>query len=129
MVMPLKALACTSLLQASSACMSGCFNQSSISQVSERAGVHITAVCLHWLSSTSVAGHLLWPALVASADGLSQWDFFSLSLFLCSWFALMHYCASGDMMEGRKESLFPLFCSSEHRTIIFFLEPRRRRRV
>lgn len=30
------------------------------------------------------------------------------------------------MVEGRKESVFPLFCSSEHRTIIFLLEPRER---
>lgn len=36
----------------------------------------------------------------------------------------MHYCACGDMVEGRKESVFPLFSSSKHGTIIFLLEPR-----
>ncbi len=46
--------------------------------------------------------------------------------FLSFWFALMRYCARGDMVEGRKESVFPLFCSSEHRAIIFLLEPRKR---
>lgn len=30
------------------------------------------------------------------------------------------------MLEGeKKESMFPLFCSSKHRTIIFLLKPRK----
>lgn len=89
--------------------------------MNEKAGKHVTAVCLHWLSHTSVASHSLWLTVVA-VEGLFQWDFFFLSLSF--WFALMHYCARGDMVEGRKESVFPLFCSSGHRTIIFLLEPR-----
>lgn len=83
--------------------------------------MHVTAVCLHRLSSTSVAGLSPWPALVA-LEGLSQWDFFPSLSF---WFALMHYCAQGDMWDGReKKRVFPLFCSLEHRTIIFLLQPR-----
>ena len=45
-------------------------------------------------------------------------------LSLCFQFALMLYCAWGNIVGGRRESVFPLFCSSEHRTIIFLLEPR-----
>lgn len=73
MVMPLKTLACTSLLQVPSTCMSDCFNQTSISQVTERAGMHVKAVCLHWpfsecSSQQQQKGHLR--------------IFFGLSLFL-----------------------------------------------
>lgn len=52
-----------------------------------------------------------------------EFFFLSLSLpFLVCSDALL--CQGGDMVVGRKESVFPLFSSSEHRTIIFLLEPR-----
>lgn len=64
-------------------------------------------------------------ASFSSTRGAISVGFFFLSLFQSFFlFALMHYCARGDVVEGRKESVFPLFCSSEHGTIMFLPEPR-----
>lgn len=84
--------------------------------------MRVTAVCLRRLSSTSVAGLSPWPALIA-LEGPSQWDFFfpTLSFLVCSDVLL---CPGRYGGREKKESVFPLFCCSEHRTIIFSLEPR-----
>lgn len=59
-------------------------------------------------------------ASFSSSRGAISVGFLSLSF----WIALMCYCARGATVEGRKESVFLLFCSSEHRTVILLLDPR-----
>lgn len=63
------------------------------------------------------------PFALASFSS-SSWGAISVGFLSLFWSALMCYCARGAMVESRKESVFPLFCSSEHRTIILWLDPR-----
>lgn len=84
MAVPLKTLACTSLLQVPSACMLDCFNQSSISQVTEKASMHITAVCLQWLFSRFFS--------MASFSGTRGVIF--VGLFLCFTLFSLLWCAT-----------------------------------
>lgn len=88
----------SALLLVPNACMLGCFNHSSISQVSEKACMQVTALCLNWLSRTCVAGLSPWAASVA-LQRQSLWDFLSVFLSLVS---LMYYCAQGKMLEVEK---------------------------
>lgn len=59
-------------------------------------------------------------ASFSSSRGAISVGFLSLSFRI----ALMCYCARGAMVQGRKESVFLLFYSSEHRTVILLLDPR-----
>lgn len=96
----------SALLLVPNACMLGCFNHSSISQVSEKACMQVTALCLNWLSRTCVAGLSPWAASVA-LQGQSLWDFLCLSLFSFSDVLLRPGKSAGS---GKKRACF--LCSA-----------------
>lgn len=98
MVTPLKSFACTALLQVPNACMSGCFNQTSISQVTERARYWcLSSLALQFKRSRPLAMTSFSSSGSGNREAISVG--FSLSFPL---FGLMH---RWDMVEAREESV------------------------